>query len=320
MNDVPAIHPDALRYAERNVAQDVIQKILVVVDPTARAHPAIEKAARLAASFASTLELLIFDVDQQLPESWAGGTTAAQYRDLMRERYRGDLEALAAPLRAKGLSVVTTSHKGLPLDQSIVEHAIRSQADLVVKDTHTSAASINWTLIRHMPMPLLMVRAAPWPSRPRIAVSVDPCHGADRPVALDEKIMTAGSCFSRALAGELEVLHVLQSPPHLAGDTVTAQMKEQSHARDRASIDRLVGHHHPAVERPIRYLEKRIPEGILELVASAQPTVLVIGSAGRPRFQGSTASTAAHVLEHTSCDLLIVKPPGFISPVLVTDE
>jgi len=319
MNDVPAIHPDALRYAERNVARDVIQTILVVVDPTASAHPAVQKAARLAASFGSTLELFICDVNPQLPESWAGGTTTAQYRDLVLERHRSCLEALAAPLRAKGLGVVTTSQCRQPLEQAIVEHAIRSQADLVVKDTRASTAPSDSVLIRHMPMPLLLVRPASWPSRPRVAVSVDPCHGADRPVALDERLMKAGSCFSRALAGELEVLHVLQSPPHLAGDTVTAQMKEQAHARDRAAIERLVDHHDGG-DHAVRYVEKRMPEGILELVASAQPTLLVIGSASRPRFQSSTASTAAHVLEQTSCDLLIVKPPGFISPVLVTDE
>ncbi|MEP7242073.1 MAG: hypothetical protein ABI885_00145 [Gammaproteobacteria bacterium] len=49
-----------------------------------------------------------------------------------------------------------------------------------------------------------------------------------------------------------------------------------------------------------------------------KPAVLVMGVAARQRFSGS-ASTASQVLEQTDCDLLVGKPAGFISPVLVTN-
>jgi hypothetical protein len=34
----------------------------------------------------------------------------------------------------------------------------------------------------------------------------------------------------------------------------------------------------------------------------------------------AASGTAAQILERIRCDLLIVKPPGFISPLLVTDD
>ena len=92
MTELSAPHPHAVRFAERVFAHDVVQKILVVVDPTARKHPCIGKAARLAASFGSTIELFTCDREMQIPDSWAGGTTSLQYRQYMREQRIAMLE------------------------------------------------------------------------------------------------------------------------------------------------------------------------------------------------------------------------------------
>ncbi|MEP7242074.1 MAG: hypothetical protein ABI885_00150 [Gammaproteobacteria bacterium] len=75
MSDPTELHPRSIRYVERAFGHDAIQKILVVVDPTVTAHSCVQKAARLAASYGSALELFVCDVGQDVPESWAGGTT-----------------------------------------------------------------------------------------------------------------------------------------------------------------------------------------------------------------------------------------------------
>jgi universal stress protein E len=319
------LHPRSVRYAERAVCHDAIQKILVVVDPTATLHPCVEKAARLAASFGSTLELFVCDVDQGVPESWAGGTTLAQYRGLMRERRWAMLESLAAPLRERGIHVRTDSEWHVPLEEGILRHAIHTKADLVVKDTHRHAPAshmpdvqTDWLLIRQLPMPLLLVRPTPWAAHPKIAVSVDPCKVAERPIELDDSLVSLGCSIGRALTGEVELLHALQPLPHLPGEKPTAeairaaheaQHKAVAHVAERASIG----------QAGVKFLERRIPEGIVDLVGEERPAVLIMGVAARQRFQQGAASTASQVLERTACDLLIVKPTGFISPALVTD-
>jgi universal stress protein E len=318
MNTVSTIHPDALRYAERAVGHNVIQKILVVVDPAAQVHACIEKASRLAMSFGSTIELFVCDVDQAVPDNVAGSTTTAQFRGLMREGRVAALETLAAPLRSRGVSVTTTSSWHPQLDVGIVQHAIRSSADLVVKDASVTAAT-EGDLIQQIPMPLLLVRPGEWPKHLRISVSVDPCHLADRPVALDEAIIAMGSCLGRALAGDVQILHVLESPPHLPGEPITAQARDEARAHQRSAVERLADRicvDHAAVA----YIEKGVPEGIVELVELSQPNILVIGSAGRPRFRQRAASTSSQVLTHVNCDVLVMKPCGFVSPVLITDS
>jgi nucleotide-binding universal stress UspA family protein len=209
------LNPRSIRFAERAEGHDVIERILVVVDPTAVSHPCIEKAARLAGAFGSSIELYICDVDQDVPESWAGGSTLAQYRGLIRERRIQMLEELAAPLRARGIHVSTESEWHSPLEQGVVEHAIRTRAGLVVKDTHPHGPAshmptvqTDWALLRQLPMPLLLVRSGAWGTHPVIAASVDPCHAAERPVELDLALVALGSSIKQALSGSLTLVQV----------------------------------------------------------------------------------------------------------------
>jgi universal stress protein E len=325
MSDMSALQPQALRYSERCAGENLIQKILVVLDPTATTHPCVAKAARLASACGGSVELFMCEVDQGIPGSWAGGTTLTDYRGLLRERRLGQLEALANPLRARGLHVITSTEWHVPLEEGIVQHAIRSHADLVVKDTqrHTPMRNAltlqtDWILIRQVPVPLLLVRPGAWPSHPRIGVAVDPCHPADRPLALDEAMIGTAGSFSRALSGRVELLHALESPAHLPGDTISSEAREAAFARGRAAVETLAVRNGIGTGE-IHCLPGRVPDGIVELTETLAPDVLVIGAGSRSRFQYSAATTASTVLEMSDCDLLIVKPPGFVSPALVTE-
>jgi universal stress protein E len=64
-----------------------------------------------------------------------------------------------------------------------------------------------------------------------------------------------------------------------------------------------------------------VTDGLVRLVEEHAPDVLVMGAVARPRWVHSAASgTAAQVLGRIGCDLLVVKPPGFVSPLLVTED
>jgi universal stress protein E len=326
MLDVPALHPHAVRYAERAAAHNPIQKILVVVEPNATNHHCLEKAARIALACGSSIELFACDFARDLPETWAGGTTLAAYRGVMRERHIADLEALATPLRARGLSVTTECHSTAQLEEAIVERAIRTNADLIVKDARPHPAGarapstqIDWLLIREAPIPLLLVKPAAWPSHPRICIAVDPCHPADRTPALDDELIVTGRSLGRALSGELDIVHALESPPHLPGEDVTNVVRQKAHAHARAAVEELAyraGVSHEA----IHCVPERVPEGILKLVDATGADIVVMGAAARPRFQYSAATTASLVLDQVTCDVLVVKAPGFVSPLLATEN
>jgi universal stress protein E len=301
-----------------------LRRILVVVDPTVHQQPALEKAVRIATRHGSRLELYVCDVEQQLPESWAGGSRFEHYRELRRERLLEELGALARPLRASGLAVEIVCEWHAPLEQGIGEHAIRTQPDLVVKETHRHAqqpranlSSTDWNLIRMVPMPLLLVRARPWASSVRIAAAVDPCHPADRPIALDAAIVDGSIALAHMLDARPDIFHVLQMPPHLPGEKVSLEEVAAAQVRARAAVGELVH----GRQADMYFVEGTVAEGLERLAVEHLPDVLVMGTVARPHsVHAAAGGTAARVLERVDCDLLVLKPPGFVSPMLVTAE
>lgn len=296
------------------------RRILVVVDPTQAVQPALEKAARIALASGGSLELYVCDIEQQVPESWAGGSRTAEYRQILRSRAEAQLEALAQPLRADGLSVTVLYEWHALLDQGIGEHAVRTQPDLVVKETHRHlsgafAGRTDGNLIRQLPCALLLVRPGEWPAALRVAAAVDPMHPAERPAGLDEHIVQTGHALGGLLHGSLEVFHVLQAPPHLPGDRVPPEQQALAEACSREAVDQLTH----AVKATAHYTQGAVAEGLVHLARERAPDILVMGAVARVRA-GSwpPGGAAARILEHVNCDVLVVKPAGFVSPLLVS--
>jgi universal stress protein E len=301
-----------------------LRRIVVVIDPTVHEQAALDKAVRLAEHCRSSLELYVCDAEQTIPESWTGASRAKEYREMTRLRLLGELRALAEPLKARGLEVNGFCEWHAPLEQGIGHHVIRTRPDLVVKETHRHGAlsraalsHTDWNLIRQIPVPLLLVRPRPWRAAPRIAVALDPFHPADHPGSLDESLMALGHSLAEDLNGAVDVFHVLQTPPHLPGDVVSAAQKASAHLLARNAVGRLAS----KFGAPVHVEEGPVAAGLVSLVNKHAPDVLLMGAVARPRWVHSAASgTAAQILEQVDCDLLVIKPPGFMSPLLVTDD
>lgn len=311
----------------RSVARAaVVRRLLVVVDPTAgSSQAAVDKAARIAAACGASVELYICDVEQDIPEGWAGASRIGEYREMRRQQFLTELNAMATQLGKGGLAVSVACEWHAPLEEGIGHHVIRTRPDLVVKGTsrHVAASRAaltrtDWNLIRQIPASLLLVGSKPWQAQARIAVAVDPGGAVDHPMHMDETLVEEARELAGILEGPLEIYHVLQNPPHLPGEPVSAEEKEDAHGHARLCTNRLARR---AQASGVRIGEGRLIEGLVRLVSDNEPDILVMGAVARPRWVHSAASgTAAQILERIACDLLVVKPPGFVSPLLVTEE
>jgi universal stress protein E len=324
MNSAQPLHPRSLRFAERACGRDPIQRVLAVTDLRAVEQPAVEKAARLAAAYGASLELYACDDCESVPASWAGGSTLAQYRSVVRERRIAVLQEIAAPLRARGLDVSVTYEGLVPTAEALVIHAIRTGVNLVVKATGRSRAGrstaneADSVLLSQLPMPLLLVRAESWDAQPRVAAGVDPCHRAERPVELDESVVGLCGSIAHALGGVSFAMHVLEAPAHLPGNAVPEDERQRAFEQQRAEVLDLA-QRAQLDDREVRFIEQRMPDGIVQMANEARPAILVIGVAARQRPGAGVGGTAAEVLAQTQCDLLVVKPAGFVSPAMVME-
>jgi universal stress protein E len=309
---------------------DYIKQILVIVDPTASEHPAIAKAALLAEKFKARIELFVCDT-----KSAREMRLAAHVRTRPGEPFpvniKALLETLAAPLRSRGLDVTTECAHADALHVGLIDRTRRTNADLVIKDTHhhslaqrTFLTNTDWQLIRGCPVPLLLTKNTKWPSVPRIFAAVDPGHANDKPEMLDHWIVEHASLLAQRLEGELHVVHAYLpmavigvatagNPPLVAAVTPEDLAVEETNRRKL--MEPLLSEFHLGSERI--HLELGGPAQTLPRAAeSLHADVLAMGAIARSGLKRIfIGSTAEDVLERLPCDALVVKPPNFAEHV-----
>jgi universal stress protein E len=221
-----------------------------------------------------------------------------------------------------------TSSWDYPAHEAIVRRALATRADLVIAATrhHVPGARLllrntDWELIRHCPVPLLLVKSAREYRRPAILAAVDPFHAHARPADLDARLLAAGASYARLLHGTLHVFHaymplvnVAMMPVSTAPLVTVPPEVEETHGRQIArEIDRLA--EAAGVPRARRHIHMGDVAG--ELTAAARNAGLVImGAVSRSALKRLFIGNAAErVLDALECDILVVKPRGFKSTV-----
>jgi len=304
------------------------QRILVVVDPTASFHPAIERAAWLARAMPSVLELFICDYASQLANTRASAAPAiAEARAALLARHKARLEQLAGPLAAEGLTVTVDSRWDYPLHDGIVRKALDFGADLVVKDTHFHSvlkrsifSNTDWSLIRNCPSPLLLVKPRPPGQPPCVVAAVDPLHERDKPAELDHKILTVAGDLAKALRGDVHVFHAFDIAAALAVSTDSMTMPIALPVREFTdamrvehtdAVNKLCAQHAIPAER-IHIHQGGTRELLMTLTDQLRADLVIMGAVSRSGLKGLfLGNTAEDVLDRLHCDLLIVKPDGF---------
>jgi universal stress protein E len=303
------------------------EHVLVVVDPTASSHPAVERAAWLARHTPARLELFISDYAPHLVDERSHGAAARDARAAILDRHRKRLEQLAAPLRAQGLSVDVDARWDYPLYDSIVRKAEEIAADLVVKDTHFHSAlkrsifsNTDWSLIRNCAATLWLVKPRPPGQKPCFVAAVDPLHERDKPAELDKRILATAQMLGGALGGEVHVFHAFDVALALAVSTDAMTMPIALPLNDLA--DAMRADHTTAVERlckehsvpadHVHVLQGGTRQQLLALTDQLRADAVVMGAISRSGLKGLfIGNTAEDVLDRLHCDLVIVKPAGF---------
>jgi universal stress protein E len=278
------------------------------------------------------VELFICDHDPHLASArGAAATAVADAKAALLARHRARLELLAEPLAAGGLDVVVDARSDYPLHDGIARKALDAQADLVIKDTHfhpvlkrSIFSNTDWSLIRSCPATLWLVKPRPPGQKPCFVAAVDPLHERDKPADLDQKILTTATTFARALGGEVHVFHSFDIAAALAVSTDSMTMPIALPVREftdamrtehTAAVDALCDQHGIAADR--RHVHQGgTRELLMALTEHLRADVVVMGAVSRSGIKALfLGNTAEDVLDRLHCDLLIVKPEGFKTPL-----
>jgi universal stress protein E len=307
------------------------KQVLVVVDPTATAHPAIERAAWLARRSSARICLFISDYLAQIAHAPSHGAAGVEARTGIVERHRQRLEQLAAPLRKEGLTIEVDARWDYPLHDSIVRKTQDIAANLVIKDTHYHSAlkrsifsNTDWSLIRNCAATLWLVKPRPVGQKPCIVAAVDPLHARAKPADFDNRILAVANSLAGALGGEVHVFHAYDVATVIAVSSDPITMPIALPLNEIA--DAMRAEHSEAVERLCK--QHGVPPGrthvqqggtrqlLLALTEQIRADAVVMGAISRSGLKGLfIGNTAEDVLDRLHCDLIVVKPEGF-EPVL----
>lgn len=309
-----------------------ISKILSVVDPTADDQPALRRATWLAKKTGAELELLLCYYNEYLSgDRLFDSPSLENARQEVIQGYEKQLEKMAEPLRADGIVVKTSALWDHPLYEGIVRRAIASEADLIVKDTHHHSAvarvlltNTDWNLIRTSPLPLWLVKPREFATPPVFVAAIDPMHQHDKPAALDDEILHVSKALAGKVGGELHAFHSYD--PRIAVATATAnayipvslpfdEIEQQMHEDHQKRFAEITEFH--KIENDNAHLVAGLTHEELPLVAEKlNADVVVMGAVARNRWKRLfIGATAERTLEHLPCDLLIIKPDWFQTPV-----
>jgi len=295
-----------------------LEKVLVVLDPTQEEQPALDKVLALARVADFDITLLSCEYTQYLVEGYYFDAVdlPGLREELLGERLQ-TLERLAGPLRENGLTVETKAVWGHPAYEVVIREAVRMNADLVVAHTrqHSAMSRIllthnDWQLVRCCPRPLLLVKESPWKHEPVILATVDPKHARHKPRGLDFRILGLATDLAGVTGGKLYAVHSFARLP-IGGD----ERQRKVRAEHQQAFDALLADFDIPADR--RILSEEAPEFALsEVEREVDADIVVMGAISRSLLSDVfIGNTTEKVLDFLECDVLIVKPEDFVTPV-----
>lgn len=284
------------------------RSIAVVVDPLQKTHPALQKAAALATRCGARLTLLnTFVLPQPMVD--VARISAREIIDAALRDRRRKLEKLAAGLRrgkgGRGLRVQCLVEWDHPEHEAVVRHVLAARPDLLVAETshHNRLvrwilSNTDWELIRNCPCPLWLVRGGALPKKPSLLVAVDPGHVQARRSQLDSRLLGAAQALVQNFGGTISIIH--------ADDPQDSRIDAVERLGKRFGVSSANRYVFPG--QAIRVL----PEAVWHVGAD----ILLLGAVSRSRLdQPFIGTTAERVIDRLECDVFVVKPVGYRSPV-----
>lgn len=288
-----------------------LSKLLVIIEPESESQPALEKAQFLAQMAGCEVELVLSEFTTYLEDGFFfDPEQAKQMRYDLADRRMAELEALADPLRDKGLAVSCSVAWGNPPYLETLSRIEQSQPSLVLKTTrpHNRLSRMllsheDWQLVRYSPAPLLLVKEKPWQAHPEIVVAVDPFHINDKPATLESKLIAAANAFANETAGSVHLFHSAWISPLAGSYPLSPDVEREQKVLEEMAASNGVKQEnvHWSLER----VEESLPAAIEDLGAN----LLVMGAVSRSQLDRVLlGSTAEKIIDSVECDVLVLKP------------
>lgn len=313
---------------------DITNTILVVIDPTKDKQPALGQALILAKKLKMNLELLICDYVSHIVENkhFLKLEELNHHIDSYLKHHDQHLEELAEPLREQGFVVNCITVWDYPLHEAIIRRALKVKPFMIVKNTHyhnkfsrSVFRNTDWSLIRTCKIPLLFVKPNKLWHTPTVTCAVNPVHEDHSPNEHDKDIVQLGKLIAHKMKGSLQIYHSYYSILNLPSSAYSWSgqfgiiFTEEADQQIRQS--RLQALYRLADEFSIEHNRITMEDGetrycLPKFICESKTDLLIIGATSKSRFeQVFIGGTTEDLLDEVDCDILVLHPADFVSPM-----
>lgn len=286
---------------------------------TAEMPAAVNEAASLAR--ANDAELTLYSVVPEPPRLQRGlrlRTNTQPITDLLVEQRRARLTAFAETLAPSAVHVDVDV--GSP-PVEIVRHVVRAGHDLVIvtADGSEHSAAMVRRVLRLCPSPVWVLR--PDFSGARILAAIDP---EDDP-ELNALILELARSQATRYDGRLHVVHAWEPYGHSAAlddeyvvfsPELLDRFAAKAEAVHREAFMTCLADAGISTDTDTHLVDGTPLRAITGLIHLYRIELLVMGSLGRTGLDRIlTGNAAEQLFKAVECSVLVVKPPGFVSPV-----
>ena len=308
------------------------QNILVVIDPSTDEQKALKRAIDLASKINHNRAdktkvsafLSIFDFSYEMTT-----ILSSEERDVMRQSVIKDKELWLE-------SIIHELNPDIEIDcqviwhnrpfEAIIEQVINQGYDLVIKGTHQHDkfksvvfTPTDWHVLRKCPCPVLLVKEHEWPINGNIIAAVNVGSDEAEHHSLNVKITEEAKQLAQLIQANVHLVNSFPGTPvNIAIEIPEFNSTEYN--------DTMLKHHEQAMITHANkfdisvvntHVKEGLPETVIEQVADKLDAELVIlGTIGRTGISAALiGNTAEHVIDQLNCDVLALKPDGYISPL-----
>nr|MUK00309.1 universal stress protein UspE [Vibrio cholerae] len=208
----------------------------------------------------------------------------------------------------------------------IIGEIFAGEHDILIKATrkHDMLESViftptDWHLMRKCPTPVLLVKNADWPENANIIASVHVGSELDTHIDLNDRMVEQLLNLSKRLGASPYLVNAYPVTPA----NITIELPEF----DPTTYTDAVRGHHLTAMKALRQkhglseeqtlVQQGLPEDVIpEAAKQLNAAMVILGTTGRTGLSAVfIGNTAEHVIDKINCDVLALKPNGYVSPL-----
>ena len=305
----------------------IYNNVLVVLDPTTEQQKALDRALELSRKQGGKLTafLSVYEFSYEMTTMLSGDEREAMKQAVIKDREIW-LSGLLEPATAAGLDIaIQVVWHNRPFE-AVVKAVLEHNFDLVIKGTHDHDVlksmiftPTDWHILRKCPCPVLLVKEHAWPEQGNIIAAVNAGSEQEHHKSLNKRVITKALQMAELLHAKVYLVNAYPGTPvNIAIEIPEFNPQEYNSTLQRHHKDavKLLADDYAIPAEQCHVLEGMPEDVIPKLAQQLDAEMVVIGTIGRTGLSAAIiGNTAEHVIDRLDCDVLAVKPAGFVCPL-----